>query len=166
MVADHPYTAASQVPRSQRARRRKRRVRISAAAEKVRREELEKGVGPTIFQTTDYHMLKGCGWDVAKREQRLREPPMRSGRRRNGWHMPGDVSKLVPPQDSAAWLWWISLGDEAQDELYELSAKCVDQSGVSHEDPDPVAQVTDPKQGNGRIVRDGEDPRAWGRLEE
>lgn len=163
----------SRVRPSQKHRRRKRRLSFAKRANEVRIRNLADGLSPGLFAAPDYHMLASCGWDVAKREMRLREPPTRAcgpdgkGRinRRNVWHQAGDVQKLVAPVDAAAWLWWMSLTEDEQDEMYEMSAKVVggDGLGIGHTDPDPLAMLTDEATRNKRLAVEGENFRDWGR---
>lgn len=160
---------------SKRQSRRKRRLRFAKQAADVAREEKVQGRGPTIATSGDFHMACACGFDPNAREMRRREPPTRSSNgntgtrlnKRNGWYQEGDAKVLVSPVDGAAWLWWLSLPDDDQDQVYELSAKCSAPTvALCHEDADPVGMLVDPKGGNAKIAQHGEDPRStWGRLE-
>ncbi len=164
--------APHRVKPSKRQSRRRRRIKFAATAAKTAREELIRGAQPTIATSPDYHMARACGFDPMAREMRRREPPTRSTNstttqrlnRKNAWHQRGDAKVLVSPKEGAAWLWFLTLGDDAQDELYELSAKCGDKGdGISHADADPLDLLRDMPAAKRTVAMEGEDPRAWGR---
>lgn len=152
--------------------RRKRRLRFAKQASTVAAEEKIQGRGPTIATSADFWMAAACGFNPTSREMRRREPPTRSTNgatsrlnKRNGWHMEGDSKTLVTPGEGAVWLWWLSLPDDDQDVIYELSAKCsAPAPNLCHDDADVVALLVDEKAGNKRLAQHGEDPRQWGRM--
>ncbi len=165
-------TERPKVRASKRQTRRRRRERFALIAAKAAREELVNGSRPTLAQSPDYHMAKACGFDATSRDMRRREPPTRSGRRPNAWYQEGDAKVLVKPTESAVFGWWLTLGDDAQDEVYELSRKCSNQGdGISHDEVDPMELLKDmAKVGEDSAVKQsrhvviaGEDPRSWGR---
>lgn len=155
-----PVTAPSKPKQNWKVRRQKAAKRASKRSTVTARIQL----------TTEFELMKACGWDVVKdRDMRHPEPPTRSTNgngprlnKRNGWAQDGQAASCVDPVDSATWLWFSTLEDGQQDELCDLSAKCSDKARVSS-----TVEVPETKELLSKSLQlaaaEKDDPKEWGR---
>ena len=156
-----PVAAARVLTKAQRAYRRLRRARKLREWRKGRPDNVP--AGPSIYDSEAAAVAAACGWNPTRKEQRAKEPP---GTR---WHEAyidgGRGDELAPPGASAFWRWWSALPDEDQDDLLDLST--FSRAHGSHGEPEPLVELANKDSELAKVlVREGEDARQWGRLEE
>lgn len=101
--------------------RRQRKARELKYAVQARRHRPANAAADSLLLDPDYHMAKSCGWDVARKELRHREPPTRTcPYAPNPHYNPGDPEFLASA-DCAVWLWWKSMDANQRHGFYEAS---------------------------------------------
>jgi hypothetical protein len=119
------HDTPDRVPQRIRRQRKEREARFNKEARKARPAN---GSG-SLLGDPDYHMARGVGFDVMRRDLRKPEPPLRPHRKANPHYDPAAVEP-VPSAECATWLWWKSLDAGQRHAFYELTHEGEPPAGV------------------------------------
>lgn len=131
--ANQPDEPVDRVP--QRIRRH-RKAREDRFRKEALRSRPDNGPG-SLLGDAAYHMAKGCGWDVMRKELRKPEPPTRRHSKPNPYYDVGQKLKhadgsevVLPSADCATWKWWKNLDPQQRHAMYELAHEGEPPTGV------------------------------------